>query len=75
MACAEHSNQSNAKLLFDHDPQNNHMAFSSRYSYFYEAFETQHQYGTTEKDAKRALKYMLLCRIMSNNVCATRAAW
>jgi 26S proteasome regulatory subunit N6 len=42
--------------------------FKTGYSYFYEAFETQHQYGTTEKDAKRALKYMLLCRIMSNNV-------
>lgn len=45
-----------------------------RYSYFYEAFETQHQYGTSEKEAKRALKYMLLCRIMSNNVCVPVAA-
>eukprot|EP00667_Euglena_gracilis_P009477 EG_transcript_9638 len=42
--------------------------FKTGYSYFYEAFETQHQYGTSEKEAKRALKYMLLCRIMSNNV-------
>jgi len=41
--------------------------FKTGYSYFYEAFETQHQYGG-DKDAKRALKYMLLCRIMSNNV-------
>eukprot|EP00906_Rhabdomonas_costata_P029888 RCo042223 len=42
--------------------------FKTAFSYFYEAFETHHSLEALCPAAKKALKYMLLCRIMSGNV-------
>lgn len=38
--------------------------FNTAFSYFFEAFETKHQMGS-EEGASQALKYMLLCKVMS----------
>ena len=37
-----------------------------RFSYFYEAFEAYHTNGN--KKANKAFKYMLIAKIMNNNV-------
>ena len=43
-----------------------HYCVSSRFSYLYEAFDS-YQSADRPKDAMRALKYMLLSKIMMNN--------
>lgn len=40
--------------------------YGNRYSYFYEAFEALNSLEDTTK-ALKALKYMLLCKIMTSN--------
>lgn len=42
--------------------------YKTAYSYFFEAFEGLGQYDTKDPRALRALKYMLLCKIMMSLV-------